>query len=202
MNLHLSSVSFSYICLNFGGKMNIWFQPLMCFYRHEWSYNCWNLSMSEWKSWRVLLFRETSKSTYRILALLWNLGRFPQRSTFLQNHLDFIEITKKGLFTEKTCLTSPQIVFPYKKNWTIFCNRTVCPPATSAFVFYRGVTPGHTCNILIWRLVYSCKKIMVCLNYIDVWKENNWEVISNRISQDMVQKKPKTNKSKLYTIII
>lgn len=42
---------------------------------------------------------------------------------------------------------------------------------------------------------------MVCLNYIDVWKENNWEVISNRISQDMVQKN-KTNKSKLYTIII
>lgn len=51
---------------------------------------------------------------------------------------DFIEITKRGLFTEKTCLTSPQIAFPYKKKKkkrTIFCNRTVCPPATSAFVF-------------------------------------------------------------------
>lgn len=91
-----------------------------------------------WISWHVRfqlslvavsisVLRKTSKSSYRILALLWNLGHFRQPFyIFTESFSRFYWSHKKGrLFIEqKTCLASPQIVCPYK-NWTIFCNRTV-----------------------------------------------------------------------------
>lgn len=52
------------------------------------------------------------------------------------------------------------------------------------------------------KRIMAAKKIRIYLDYIDiVWRENNWEVISNSfIPQDMVQEKKKTKQNRQFKI--
>lgn len=107
----------------------------------------------------ILFLIETIQS-YRILALLWNLGHFPQPFyIFTESFIRFCWNHKKGrLFTEqKTCLASPQILFPYK-NWTIFCRWLFGNPDSLRMHL------GFTCVTQQW-LIYTVDSI---------WLQKQW----------------------------